>query len=364
MHETYMKTALSLAAKGRGTTSPNPMVGAVVVKDSQIVGKGYHRKAGDPHAEIHALKDARERAKNGTLYVTLEPCNHEGRTPPCTRAIVASGINKVVAGMEDPNPRVAGGGLAFLESQGIETTVGVLEQACKRLNEAFIKYITTSLPFVIMKSAATLDGRTATRTGNSKWITNEKSREFVHRIRHEVDAIMVGIGTVKADNPSLTTRLEGRQGQDPIRVILDTHLSISLEAKLLHLSTGSDTLIVTAPSVSPDKRKAIEKLGARVISLEGCEKEIDPKKLMVELGKMEITSLLIEGGSRIHGSALRAGIVDKVYMFYAPKIYGGDDGKPVCAGPGEDLMDACLSVDNISVHRFQDDVMIEGYIVK
>jgi diaminohydroxyphosphoribosylaminopyrimidine deaminase/5-amino-6-(5-phosphoribosylamino)uracil reductase len=277
---------------------------------------------------------------------------------------VKSAIKRVVVGMKDPNPKVAGGGLAFLESHGIETTVGVLEQACKGLNEAFIKYITTSLPFVTMKSAATLDGRTATRTGNSKWITNPESRKFVHEIRHEVDAIMVGIGTVKADDPRLTTRLEGKKGYDPIRVILDTRLSISPKAKILHLATPSDTLIVTSHLVSGDKKKAIEKLGAKVLSLENCDDAIDLKALMVALGKMEITSLLIEGGSKVHGSALRAGIVDKVYMFYAPKIYGGDDGTPVCSGPGKDQMDACVHLENISVRRFMDDVMIEGYIIK
>jgi diaminohydroxyphosphoribosylaminopyrimidine deaminase/5-amino-6-(5-phosphoribosylamino)uracil reductase len=259
---------------------------------------------------------------------------------------------------------VAGGGLAFLEKHGIETIVGVLEKDCRKLNEAFIKFITTSLPFVIMKSAATLDGRIATRTGDSKWITNPESRNFVHEIRHGADAIMVGIGTVRADNPKLTTRLDGKKSRDPIRVILDTHLSISPEAKILHLSTPSDTLIVTARSISRDKRKAIETLGAKVLSLENCENGIDLNILMVELGKMDITSLLIEGGSRVHGSALRAGIVDKVYMFYAPKIYGGDDGIPICSGPGRDQMDACVGLKDITVHRFMDDVMIEGYFKK
>jgi diaminohydroxyphosphoribosylaminopyrimidine deaminase/5-amino-6-(5-phosphoribosylamino)uracil reductase len=364
MHETYMKMALALAEKGRGTTSPNPMVGAVIVKNGKVVGEGFHEKAGGPHAEIHALIQAGENAREATLYVTLEPCNHAGRTPPCTEAILKSGIRAVVAGMTDPNPAVAGGGLAFLEQHGLTTTVGVLEDACRRLNEAFVKYVTTGLPFVILKCASTLDGRIATATGDSKWITNSRSREFVHGLRHAVDAIVVGIGTVKTDNPSLTARPAEIQGNDPLRVILDTRLSIPLDAKLLHLSSPSDTLIITSRSVAPEKRKALEKLGARVLAVEARQGRIDLLNLMRELGRMEITSLLIEGGSAVNGSALRAGIVDKVYMFYAPKICGGDDGVPICSGPGVARMDECIHLGNISVHRFEDDIMIEGYVVR
>jgi len=362
MHETYMKMAMVLAEKGRGTTSPNPMVGAVIVKNGRVIGEGFHEKAGGPHAEIHALTQAGENAREATLYVTLEPCNHTGRTPPCTEAILKSGIRAVVAGMRDPNPAVAGGGLAFLEQHGIATTVGVLEDACRRLNEAFVKYVTTGLPFVILKCASTLDGRIATVTGDSKWITNPRSREFVHSLRHGVDAIMVGIGTIKTDNPSLTTRLEGVQGEDPLRVILDTRLSIPLDAKLLHLSSPSDTLIVTSRSVAPEKTKALEKLGARVLAVDARQGRIDLLSLMRELGRMEIMSLLIEGGSAVNGSALRAGIVDKVHMFFAPKICGGE-GMPICAGPGVPRMDECIRLANISVRRFEDDIMIEGYVV-
>jgi len=359
-----MKLALALAEKGLGTTSPNPMVGAVVVKDGEVIGEGYHQKAGSPHAEIHALKDAGEHARDATLYVSLEPCNHAGRTPPCTEAIVKSGITTVVAGMKDPNPTVAGGGLAYLANHGIDIIAGVLEPACQRLNEAFVKYITTSLPFVMLKCAATLDGRIATSTGDSKWITNARSRAFVHRLRHATDGIMVGRGTVRADNPSLTTRLERGEGRDAVRIILDTHLSISSDAKILHLSSHSDTLIVTARTVAPDKKKAIEKLGAHLLPVDTCDGRIDLPSLLRKLGERGITSLLIEGGSGVNGSALRAGIVDKVYMFYAPKIYGGDDGVPVCAGAGVERMEACLRLKNISIHRFEDDVMIEGYVVK
>ena len=359
-----MKMALELAERGRGWTSPNPMVGAIVVRDSEVVGKGFHQAAGGHHAEIHALENAGEKAKGSTFYVTLEPCNHTGRTPPCTHAILKSGIKRVVAGMKDPNPRVTGGGLAFLKSQGLDVSVGVCEDECRRLNEIFVKYSTTSLPFVILKCAATLDGLIATRTGDSKWITNPRSRQFVHELRHAVDAVMVGIGTVVKDNPRLTTRLEGHKGSDPIRIILDTRLSIPLEARLLHLSSDSDTLIVTGRLVSAEKRRALERTGVRFLAMDCHEDQIDLRALVRDLGKMEITSFLIEGGSRVNGAALRAGIVDKIYMFYAPKIYGGDDGAPICAGPGVEFMEKSMRLKNISVHRFEDDVMIEGYLKK
>ncbi|NVM22059.1 MAG: bifunctional diaminohydroxyphosphoribosylaminopyrimidine deaminase/5-amino-6-(5-phosphoribosylamino)uracil reductase RibD [Desulfobacterales bacterium] len=365
MDETYMKMALELAQQGRGRTSPNPMVGAVVVRAGRVVGKGFHQAAGGAHAEIHALEDAGEKAKGATLYVTLEPCNHTGRTPPCTQEIVKSGIKRVVAGMKDPNPLVTGGGLAFLKSQRLEVASGVCEDECHRLNEIFMKYSTTCLPFVILKCAATLDGRIATRTGDSKWITNPGSRQFVHELRHAVDAVMVGIGTVVKDNPRLTTRLEGRKGSDPIRIVLDTRLSIPLDARLLHLSSDSDTLIVTGMTVRRRRKKrSIENPGVRILPIDSDGDQIDLGSLVKELGKMEITSLLIEGGSRVNGSALKAGIVDKVYMFYAPRIYGGDDGVPVCAGTGVDLMEQSMRLENISVHRFEDDVMIEGYMKK
>ncbi|MBW2565761.1 MAG: bifunctional diaminohydroxyphosphoribosylaminopyrimidine deaminase/5-amino-6-(5-phosphoribosylamino)uracil reductase RibD [Deltaproteobacteria bacterium] len=356
-----MKMALELADQGRGWTSPNPMVGAVIVKDGTVVGKGFHQAAGTPHAEIHALDDAGEKARGATLYVSLEPCNHTGRTPPCTQAILKSGIKRVVAGMKDPDPRITGGGLDFLKSQGVDASVGVCEDACQRINEIFIKYVTTSLPFVILKCAATMDGCIATRTGDSKWITNPLSRQFVHELRHAVDAVMVGIGTVQKDDPRLTTRLEGRKGSDPMRIVLDGGLSIAPNAQLLHLTSDSDTLIVTGSEPAAEKRVLLEKSGARLLALNDEAGQIDLTVLMDELGKMGITSLLIEGGSRVNGSALRAGIVDKIYMFYAPKICGGE-GIPVCGGMGVNLMEESLQVTDISVHRFANDVMIEGYL--
>jgi len=357
-----MRMALLQAERGRGWTSPNPMVGAVVVKEGRMVGKGFHLAAGEPHAEIRALEEAGENTRGATLYVTLEPCNHTGRTPPCTEAIIRRGFKRVVAGMRDPNPRVTGKGMDFLRGQGVEVTVGVCEKECVRLNEIFIKYVTTSLPFAILKCAATLDGRIATRTGDSKWITNEVSRRFVHQLRHEVDAVMVGMGTVLKDDPQLTTRLEGRKGSDPMRVVLDTHLSIPFEAKVLHLSSASDTVIVTSHPVSPQKKGIIERDGVSLLPMDCPEDRIDLEALIKELGRRGITSLLIEGGSRVNGAALRAGIVDKVCMFFAPKICGGDDGVPVCVGPGVELMEQSMKLHDVSVHRFGEDVMIQGYL--
>ncbi len=358
----YMKMALSLAEKGRGFTSPNPMVGAVVVKDGKVVGKGWHEKAGKPHAEVNAIDDAGSLARGATIYVTLEPCNHIGRTPPCTKKIYDAGIKRVVVAMDDPNPDVKGGGLKALKKKGLETTSGVCCLEAKKQNESFIKYIQTKHPFVILKNAVTLDGRTATKDGDSKWITGPASRRFVHMLRHQVDAIMVGIGTVNADNPSLTTRLDGFEGQDPIRIILDTKLSISKDANILQLDSNSDTVIVCGNSVSRENREKISQTGAQVIESEEENGQINMKALMLRLGKMGITSLLIEGGSKVSTSALNAKIVDKVFFFYAPKILGGDDGIPVFQGKGPALMKQSTQIQDVSVRRFEDDVMVEGYV--
>ena len=358
----FMKMALELAGKGLGFTLPNPMVGAVIVKGGKVVGKGYHKAVGKAHAEINAIYDAKSSAAGGTLYVTLEPCNHTGRTPPCTSKITKAGIKRVVVAMKDPNPDVKGGGIDYLKNKGIDVTLGICEDEAKKLNEAFIKFVETGSPFVTLKCAATLDGRIATRTGDARWVSGEESRTFVHKLRHAADAIMVGVNTVKIDDPSLTTRLDDMNGLDPVRIILDTNLSISEEAKVLELDSDSDTIIITCGSVSEDKKRRIEKKGVKVIEAPVKDGLIDLASLMLHLGTLKITSLLIEGGSRVNASALSAGIVDKLIFFYAPKILGGDDGIPMCTGSGPDLMKHCIPVKNINVHRFGDDVMIEGYI--
>lgn len=358
----YMHQALDLAEKGRGWTSPNPMVGAIVVKGDQVVGRGYHRRAGEPHAEVHAIDDAGERARGATLYVTLEPCNHVGRTPPCTRKIIDAGIRRVVVAMADPNPRVKGGGNAFLQNHGIAVATGVCEKKARDLNESFIAWITTGRPFVVVKCAATLDGRIATRTGDSRWVTGAVARQYGHRIRHAVDGILVGVGTVKRDDPSLTTRIDGESGTDPTRIILDTHLSLPPTAKMLHQASDAPTWVICGPDAGPDRRKRLEESGARVISASLKADRIDLSALMGQLGPMGITSLLIEGGGTVIGSALAAAIVDKICLFYAPKILGGDDGVPICRGKGPESMQHSLPVHDLSVIRLGGDVLLQGYL--
>lgn len=357
-----MKIALDLAKKGEGLTSPNPMVGAVIVKEGKVVGTGFHKALGEAHAEVAAIDEAGASAKGATLYVTLEPCNHTGRTPPCTGKIVDANISRVVAAMKDPNPDVKGGGIDYLKQHGIDIVLGVCKDKAKKLNEAFIKYVGTKRPFVIIKCAATLDGRIATKTGDSRWVSGKESRVFVHRLRHAADAIMIGINTVKQDDPSLTTRLNDLKGHDPFRIILDTHLAISENAKVLRLNSASDTIIVTGNSISEKKKAQIENKRIRIIKSPVKDGLIDLDSLMDRLGDFGITSVLIEGGSRVIAKALDEKIVDKIIFFYAPKIMGGDDGVPVCKGQGPDLMNDCIPVKDINVRRFGDDVMIEGYI--
>ncbi|MDD2388537.1 MAG: bifunctional diaminohydroxyphosphoribosylaminopyrimidine deaminase/5-amino-6-(5-phosphoribosylamino)uracil reductase RibD [Desulfobacterales bacterium] len=358
----FMEMALDLAARGQGYVSPNPMVGAVVVKDGSIVGTGWHEAAGRHHAEVNAIDNAGDAAKGATLYVTLEPCNHTGRTPPCTRKIIQVGIKRVVVAMTDPNPGVTGGGIDRLRASGIDVTIGICEDKARRLNESFVKYVTTGRPFVTLKCAATLDGRIATRTGDSRWVTEPEARAYVHKLRHACDAILVGIGTVRSDDPRLTTRLDGEKGRDPIRVILDSRLSIPRTSNVLNLKSDSDTVIVTGGHVPEHRRREIEKAGIRIIECAGGDDGIDLNALMDQLGRMQITRLMIEGGSRVSASALKAGIVDKVAFFYAPKILGGDDGVPICRGPGPALMSQCLQVTDVRLQRFGDDMLIEGYI--
>ena len=299
----YMQAALALAEKGRGWTSPNPMVGAVVVKDGQIVGRGYHQKAGGPHAEVHAIDDAGSQAKGATIYVTLEPCNHFGRTPPCTHKIMEAGIRRVVVAMADPNPGVTGGGNAALAAQGIGVTTGICETEAHTLNEGFVTWVTAGRPFVIAKCAATLDGRVATRTGDSRWVTGSIARQFVHDIRHGVDGIMVGVNTVISDDPSLTTRLDDNQGSDPTRIILDTRLRTPPTAKLLHQPSAAPTWLICGPDAAKARRMALENAGARVITVRTDRDRIDLAPLMRTLGQEGITSLLIEGGR--HGARCR-----------------------------------------------------------
>jgi len=362
----FMEMALDLAKKGEGFTSPNPMVGAVLVRDGEVVGTGYHKACGQAHAEVDAIRSAGERAAGATLYVTLEPCNHFGRTPPCTERILDAGIKRVVAAMADPNPNVPGGGIDFLRERGVEVTVGPCEAEAKRLNEAYIKFITIKRPFVLVKCAATLDGCIATRTGDSKWVSCEESRKYVHRLRHACDAILVGVNTVRTDNPALTTRIEGMRGKNPARIILDTRLSISEKARVLQPVPDSYTIVVSGnrpfePFLA-EKKARLEAMGVKMLPSGIKDNRIDLDFLMDRLGELGFMSILIEGGARVIASALAAGIVDKIALFYGPKIFGGDDGVPMCRGPGPETMNRCISVKDMDVRRMGTDVLIEGYI--
>jgi len=357
----FMQKALRLAAKGIGFTSPNPMVGAVVVTNNHIVGEGWHQSAGEAHAEVVAIDDAGVKARNSTLYVNLEPCNHTGKTPPCTDKIIESGLKRVVIAMRDPNPLVKGHGIEKLLDNGIEVTIDICKDEAEKLNEYFIKYVKTATPFTIVKCAATLDGRIACENGDSKWITGIQSRQYVHEIRHSVDAILVGIGTVEKDNPRLTTRLENKPGKDPIRIVLDSRLSIPEDVSVLNSSLGSKTIMVTGPNVDLEKKARIIERGIEFIEAPLKKGLIDMAKLHILLGKRDITSLLIEGGSKIIGSALASKIVDKTCFFFAPKILGGNSGIPITTGKGCTWMADCLNVGDIKVHQFGNDVMIEGY---
>ena len=363
--EQFMREALALAAQARGRTSPNPMVGSVVVKDGRVIGRGYHVKAGAPHGEVVALEDAGAQAKGATLYITLEPCCHCGhgkRTPPCTKAIIAAGIRRVVAAMRDPNPLVSGKGLEELRQSGIDVTLPVLETEALALNEVFIKYITTKRPFVLLKVAASLDGKIATVTGESRWITNERSRLLVHQLRDQVDAVMVGINTVLRDDPLLTTRLPGGGGRNPMRIIVDSRLRIPCEARVLTASPAACTLVATTPEAPREKRLQLEAAGAKVVIVEGNGPGVSLVGLMDQLGAMPVTSILLEGGGELHSSALRAGIVDKVLYFVAPKLIGGRSAPPAIGGEGFARLEEAVTLERMQVKQLEDDLLIEGYV--
>jgi diaminohydroxyphosphoribosylaminopyrimidine deaminase/5-amino-6-(5-phosphoribosylamino)uracil reductase len=360
----YMKMALHLADQGRGLTSPNPMVGAVVVKDNAVIGKGYHRKAGTPHAEIHALNEAGMGAHGSTLYVTLEPCSHRGRTLPCADFIIRSRVTRVVCAMQDPNLQVNGSGIRKLREAGIQVDVGILENEARELNRFFIKYITAKVPFVILKAAVTLDGRIATQTGDSKWITGKAARERGHQLRNVVDAILVGVNTVLADDPSLTTRLPGGGGRDPARIILDTHLRTPLDARIIRNDSPARTFIFSGPDVQPERIRAYQERNVTVLVARKEASRIKFKQVLEDLGRMEITSLLIEGGAQVHASALREGVVDRVLFFVAPKIIGGGGSKECIANLRVRRISDAVHLQSIYTEQIGDDVMIQGDVIK
>ncbi len=352
-----MRRALALTRRGLGASSPNPAVGAVVVSDGRVVGRGWHAKAGEPHAEVHALRQAGPRAKGATIYVTLEPCHHAGRTPPCTQAVLEAGIARVVYGAADPNPRVAGGGGRFLAERGLAVTSGVLAQACQWEHRFFLTHVTTGRPHVILKTAATLDGKTATATGHSRWVTGEASRRFVHRVRGWVDAIMVGAGTALGDDPQLTCRLPGRR--NPLRVVVDSRLRLPSRAQVLDSGQPPGCLVACLQGASPAEVQRLTEAGAQVLPLPPDRRSgVDLAALLDALGARGITSLLAEGGADLAWSLLSAGLVNEVMYFYAPKLVGGLQAPPMVGGPGVERMDQAWRLSRPVVRRFGDDVML------
>ena len=363
IHIAFMQRALKLAEQAKGRTSPNPLVGAVIVKDGKVIGEGYHQKAGTPHAEVHALNAAGENAKSATLYTNLEPCCHWGRTPPCTEALIRAGIAEVYIAAVDPNPSVAGNGVRQLEKAGICVHVGVCQQEAEKLNEVHTKYIQTGLPFVILKIAMSLDGKIATASGESQWITSEASRQRGHEIRDEVDAILVGRGTVKRDNPALTTRLQDRHGQDAIRIVMDSHGRTPTDARIFNAESSAGAIVAVTPEAPIENIKALEKSGAEVITVPEADGSVCFKNLMKILGKREITSILVEGGGEINASAVAAGIVDKVMCFVAPIIIGGQNAPGPIGGEGVSSLTDVPNLQRICITQIPDsDFLIEGYL--
>ncbi|MBC8080717.1 MAG: bifunctional diaminohydroxyphosphoribosylaminopyrimidine deaminase/5-amino-6-(5-phosphoribosylamino)uracil reductase RibD [Gorillibacterium sp.] len=359
-HEYYMDLALNLARATSGQTDSNPAVGCVIVKAGRIIGMGAHLKRGTAHAEVHALNMAGNEAEGATAYVTLEPCSHHGRTPPCADRLVAEKVARVVVAALDPNPLVAGQGIARLTAEGIDVIVGVRTQEALALNEMFNRYIVTKRPYVTLKTASTLDGRIATSSGDSKWITNALSRDYVHQLRHNHQAIMVGIGTILADDPMLTTRLEV-PGLDPIRVVVDSTLRLPLHARLFHTkSKQAQVIIFTTAKADPVKRKQLEALGAEVL-LTGNGPQVDLSRAMELLGEREIGSVLLEGGGRLNGAMLESRLIDKMVLFYAPKIVGGRNAPANFDFDGFNQMSHALKLTRTHVQMFGDDICLTGY---
>jgi len=358
--EKHMARALELAARGRGRTSPNPMVGCVIVRDGVVLGEGWHERAGEPHAEVNAVRACPGGDIAGaTVYVTLEPCAHEGKTPPCAPFLAALRPARVVAAMRDPNPLVAGRGLALLREAGIAVEAGLLEAEARRLNEMFLTFITTGLPFVVAKCAMTLDGKIATADGDSRWISNEESRAWVHRLRDKVDAVMVGAGTVSRDNPQLTTRLpEG--GRDAARIVVDCLLDIPEEAQILDLKSAAPTLVATSEETPGAKVKRLADRGVEVLRIPPDEDGIDLRQLLKILGKRGFQSLLLEGGSRLNGAMWRHRLIDRVMVCIAPKLLGGGDGLSLFSGRGVQTMAEAVFLEDVRVAPFGDNVLIEG----
>ncbi len=363
--EQYMKRALKLAKRGTGYTSPNPMVGAVIVKEKEIIGEGWHERYGDLHAERNALKNCKGSPQGADMYVTLEPCCHYGKQPPCVEAVIGAGIKRVFVGSKDPNPLVAGKGVKILREHGIEVVEDVLKDECDRLNEVFFYYIQTRRPYVVMKYAMTMDGKIATYSGLSKWITTEKAREHVQNLRHRYKAIMVGIGTVLADDPLLTCRIEG--GVNPIRIICDSRLRIPIDSQIVKTATEVPTIIAVSDKSDhkiSQKISQLENAGIEILHIHEKDGHIDLNDLMAKLGEKNIDSILLEGGGTLNWSALESGIVNKVLAYVAPKLFGGSNAKTPIEGLGTDSPANAVMLKNSTVIHLGDDILIESDVVR
>ena len=355
-----MLRAIELAGKGKGWTTPNPMVGAVLVKKGRIVAEGFHSRAGSPHAEIVALKKAGKNAKGADLYVNLEPCCHFGRTPPCTDAIIKSGVRRVFAGMKDPNKLVCGKGIRALKAAGIKVSTGLMRNECEKLNEVFVKVMKTGLPFVTIKMAMSLDGKIATRGGDSQWISGEQSRNFVHKLRNQVDAILVGTNTILKDDPQLTCRSKKNRGWHPARIILDRRNRIPLKAKVFANSQAQQVIYVSGPELPASREKNFKSKEIEVLKVKTGKSGFDLKHLMKLLAQRNLTSILIEGGAEINASALQAGIVDRFITFISPILVGGQQAPGPIGGKGIDKVANAKGLKNMKVTQMGKDVMVEA----
>ncbi|HWQ76369.1 MAG TPA: bifunctional diaminohydroxyphosphoribosylaminopyrimidine deaminase/5-amino-6-(5-phosphoribosylamino)uracil reductase RibD [Syntrophomonas sp.] len=360
----YMQRALDLAAIAQGKTSPNPLVGAVIVKDGRIVGEGYHHQAGTPHAEVHALAQAGEQARGATIYVSLEPCSHYGCTPPCADALIEAGIKKAVVAVLDPNPLVAGRGLQKLKDAGIEVELGILEEEAQKLNQPFFKYISTHRPLVAIKTAMTLDGKIAAVSGDSRWITAEDARAYVHQLRGMYDAVLVGIGTVLQDDPQLNVRLENGDYCNPARVVLDSSLQIPLHSHIVAGSGDQRSIIFCDHDASLDRQGRLEEAGCEVFRVNRAEGGLALNEVLDILGNLKLCSLLVEGGGAVNASLLENKLVDKVYWFIAPKIIGGRTAPTPVGGKGLRFMEEAIVLETVELKRFSRDILITGNIKK
>ena len=355
----YMRRAMELAERGVGFTNPNPMVGAVIVKGGKVIGEGWHERCGEWHAERNAFKNCPVPAEGATMYVTLEPCCHYGKTPPCTEAIIEHGIARVVVGMEDPNPLVAGKGIALLREAGIEVVCGVEEEALREQNRVFLKYISTKLPWVAMKTAMTLDGKIATRTGDSKWITGAEARAYVHELRHRFMAIVVGIGTAVADDPLLNCRIEGRGVRQPIRVVVDSNARLSLDSQLVKTAGEYRTIVAHTRFAPEESVKALREAGVEMLLCKEKEGLVDVRNLLELLGQSGIDSILLEGGGSLNYTFLAEGLADELYAFIAPKIVGGMNAKTPVEGAGMEKMADAINLELENVLNVGHDVLLK-----